>query len=177
MTLWFEELDAHLMLLVKTHNLLPRREGGYNINGRYHRAESLYDLLDTLLKTLAEKSGRINMTPPLKLAVRELKMAKRQFSDFDYKLIALCYGETVHKWRLRITNGLSAKKGVDVEPVRVLLDKYFRTNDTTHVGELLSAFRALPLYEDSVPVAQARAEVDALVDEIWIQGVLEGKLD
>jgi hypothetical protein len=176
MSFWFEELDGYTTNLVKSPSLVISQDKSKHSNQRFARA----DVFDSFLKIIVEALDQHRATSHRPLGGKqgsELRLAYSQFTDFDYRLISLCYGADQHRLRYAIHNGFSKEHGPDFPKIRTVLDRYFRTNDATYVSELLEVFRGFEQFSSrsGTGVEEALAKVEDRVEGIWIQGLLEGR--
>ena len=170
----FETLDRDIFTMLSNHKLYPPRLSSgkiYNISSRPARAEKFDLMLNTLLEGLSKDFSKTNASSVLP----KIQLAQRKFTDFDYKLIALCYGRTIHNWRCSMNDGFSKETGPSVQPMRVHFDRYLRENDETAIEAILFEFENFDRREDE-KVVLARSKLDSLAEEVWIQALLEGKV-
>lgn len=175
--LWVNELDGYLYKLMRDQSYFPPGQftttqmAGY---GKYARADVFDELIE---KVLAKADRKRTWNPTLQKALPELRLAKRQFTDFDYKLIALCHGGAIHTWATDVKTFYYDGRKTEAPNLNLLqhhLDRYFRTNDQRSIGKVLATLEAFPVYEGD-SVLESRAALESLSEDIWAQALLEGR--
>lgn len=180
--LWFEELDSYIREISKTrkpaHSTVELALDNAHFS-RYIRADNFDEMLS---RTLAVVDRERVKEPLLQKALPELRMAKRQLSDFDYRLISLCYGKVFNDWLLAIKNdaSITASPALEANLIRRELDRYLCKNELSSIGKLLVRMESLPNYEAQgfTPerTIDARIMLDNAREELWIQATLEGRI-
>lgn len=167
---WFEELDEYTVRLTKSYNIYYNvKESSLNkFRKQMDRAEHFDEILKDLLEEL---DSPYIYDVFLQRALPELRLAMRQFSAFDYKLIALCHGNVLHKWHLNEQFADLNMKRFLMRDIRQHLDKYLRTNNLQHVSRLFSSIHKLT----EVSGSDESDIIEALIEVIWLEGLLEGK--
>jgi len=162
---WIEELDDYLLSLSQRNKEL--RELWWKASGVRKpkigfRMEHLRESLELIVK--AYEGKKLSYGDEIR-AVPELKLAFRQFTQFDYQLIAFTYGPH-HK----IARRLKLDRAIINE-----LNTYLTKNSSPAVEayfELLTSdsFSLLPHDEEN------HEEFSSQVDELWAHALVIGKV-
>jgi hypothetical protein len=179
MTRIFERLDGALITVAKRQWIDLSLYSAYV---RPDRAENLQKVLEATVTSFRAKRS-----------ISE-QQTDRDFVLTEYRLIALCYGEIIERW-MEATALLIAGDPKDqrfYERVRKAdatlrafvshilneLDLFMASGDDVHLASVLKRFRNLPSFSTSEAnySRKEREKLDALVETVWIQALMEGRV-
>jgi hypothetical protein len=198
MATFFEELDSYLATAIQEFTALYG-SSELRYGSRYDRADRLYRLLPKALVGLERQRPRSN-NPKLEGLIYALRLAKQTLTELDYTLIALLHGLAMREWLMAlIADEITDRSALmsdstfelpdpsDTMPIRDALDEllgpilddldnYLRTRQSELSTRIIEALQMLPMLSSDTDVLKARESLDAQIESLWIQAVVEGSI-
>jgi hypothetical protein len=189
MTRIFERLDGALITVAKRQWIDLSLYSAYV---RPDRAENLQKVLEATVTSFRAKRSISEQQTDRDFVL--IETAYQLWGETEYRLIALCYGEIIERW-MEATALLIAGDPKDqrfYERVRKAdatlrafvshilneLDLFMASGDDVHLASVLKRFRNLPSFSTSEAnySRKEREKLDALVETVWIQALMEGRV-
>jgi hypothetical protein len=174
----FDELQEYVTYVLEHKTSYSK---GLRRMGSFERAEEVSKLIKAAV--FSPDYDPLSPDPKLHRAYKALSFAHERFSDFEYKLIALCHGRALDGWLRSVSmaapyfeidhDELHRVTSTHVTPVRELLDSYLQTGRYSFATELVQQLQNLPLISTDKHVRIARTTLDELVEAVWVQALVE----